>query len=86
MLGDAKSSVRDVHRSYAALCAAFTAPIMQLEIDLASFRSGTVFSLAWDAVVQNVSGVVVLVIVDLLLFPRRASKLAVASLHQVSWV
>lgn len=66
--------------SYTALCAAFTAPVMQLDVDLNTIRSGIVFSLAWDAVVQNVSGVVVLVIVDLLLFPQRASKLANASL------
>lgn len=67
--------------SYTALCAAFTAPVMQLDVDLNTIRSGIVFSLAWDAVVQNVSGVVVLVIVDLLLVPQRASKLANASLH-----
>jgi hypothetical protein len=67
--------------SYTALCAAFTAPVMQLDVDLNTIRSGMVFALAWDAVVQNVSGVVVLVIVDLLLFPQRASKLAIASLH-----
>jgi len=66
--------------AYAALCAAFTAPSMQLEVHMDDFEANNVHALAWTAVEQNLFGLVILVVVDLAFKPMRATNLAVTSL------